>query len=113
MERLSRNGDKSSLRFSFPFSRNLLTSLKIDFLGRRKLAYYFSIGFISVGIISLIIKGLTLGVDFKGGRSYVVTFSEVQVPSEIENGLQQSFNNEGVEVKTFGSDNILKITTSY
>ena len=113
VERLSRNGDKSSLRFSFPFSRNLLTSLKIDFLGRRKLAYYFSIGFISVGIISLIIKGLTLGVDFKGGRSYVVTFSEVQVPSEIENGLQQSFNNEGVEVKTFGSDNILKITTSY
>ena len=113
VERLSRNGDKSALRFSFPFSRNLLTSLKIDFLGRRKLAYYFSVAFISVGIISLIVKGLTLGVDFKGGRSYVVTFSEVQVPSEIESGLQQSFNNEGVEVKTFGADNILKITTSY
>ena len=113
VERLSRNGDKSPLRFSFPFSRNLLTSLKIDFLGRRKMAYYFSVGFISIGIISLIVKGLTLGVDFKGGRSYVVTFSEVQVPSGIESGLQQSFNNEGVEVKTFGADNILKITTSY
>ena len=113
VERLSRNGDKSSLRFSFPFSRNLLSSLKIDFLGRRRLAYYFSITFISVGIISLILKGLTLGVDFKGGRSYVVTFSEVQTPSIVENGLQESFNNEGVEVKTFGADNILKITTSY
>ena len=113
VERLSRNGDKSPLRFSFPFSRNLLTSLKIDFLGRRKMAYYFSVGFISIGIISLIVKGLTLGVDFKGGRSYVVTFSDVQVPSGIESGLQQSFNNEGVEVKTFGADNILKITTSY
>ncbi len=113
VERLSRNGDKSSLRFSFPFSRNLLSSLKIDFLGRRRLAYYFSIIFISVGIISLILKGLTLGVDFKGGRSYVVTFSEVQTPSIVENGLQESFNNEGVEVKTFGADNILKITTSY
>ena len=113
VERLSRNGDKSSLRFSFPFSRNLLSSLKIDFLGRRRLAYYFSITFISVGIISLILKGLTLGVDFKGGRSYVVTFSEVQTPSIVENGLQESFNNEGVEVKTFGEDNILKITTSY
>ena len=113
VERLSRNGDKSSLRFSFPFSRNLLSSLKIDFLGRRRLAYYFSITFISVGIISLILKGLILGVDFKGGRSYVVTFSEVQTPSIVENGLQESFNNEGVEVKTFGADNILKITTSY
>ena len=113
VERLSRNGDKSALRFSFPFTSNLLTSLKIDFLGRRKLAYYFSLAFISAGIISLIFKGLTLGVDFKGGRSYVVTFSEVQVSSEIESGLQESFNNEGVEVKTFGADNILKITTSY
>ena len=113
VERLSRKGDKSPLRFSFPFSRNLLTSLKIDFLGRRKIAYYFSISFISLGLISLIIKGLTLGVDFKGGRSYVVTFDNTQVPSEIETGLQQSFDNEGVEVKTFGADNILKITTSY
>ena len=113
VERLSRKGDKSPLRFSFPFSRNLLTSLKIDFLGRRKIAYYFSITFISLGLISLIIKGLTLGVDFKGGRSYVVTFDNTQVPSEIETGLQQSFDNEGVEVKTFGADNILKITTSY
>ncbi len=113
VERFSRNGDKSSLKFSFPFSRNLLTALKIDFLGRRKLAYYFSITFISIGLISLLIKGLTLGVDFKGGRSYVVTFNNSQVPSEIESGLQQSFNNEGVQVKTFGADNILKITTSY
>ena len=113
VERLSRKGDKSPLRFSFPFSRNLLTSLKIDFLGRRKIAYYFSISFISLGLISLIIKGLTLGVDFKGGRSYVVTFDNIQVPTEIETGLQQSFDNEGVEVKTFGADNILKITTSY
>ena len=113
VERLSRKGDKSPLRFSFPFSRNLLTSLKIDFLGRRKIAYYFSISFISLGLISLIIKGLTLGVDFKGGRSYVVTFDNTQIPSEIETGLQQSFDNEGVEVKTFGADNILKITTSY
>ena len=113
VERLSRKGEKSPLRFSFPFSRNLLTSLKIDFLGRRKIAYYFSISFISLGLISLIIKGLTLGVDFKGGRSYVVTFDNTQIPSKIETGLQQSFDNEGVEVKTFGGNNILKITTSY
>ena len=113
VERWSKNGDKSSLRFSFPFSRNLLTSLNIDFLGRRKLAYYFSVAFISVGLVSLLIKGLTLGVDFKGGRSYVVTFNESQNPTQLETGLQESFNNEGVEVKTFGADNILKITTSY
>ena len=113
VERFSRKGDKSLLRFSFPFSKNFLSSLKINFLGRRKFAYYFSFIFIGVGLVSLIIKGLTLGVDFKGGRSYVVTFLNTQNPTNIETGLQQSFNNEGVEVKTFGADNILKITTSY
>ena len=113
VERFSRKGDKSLLRFSFPFSKNFLSSLKINFLGRRKFAYYFSFIFIGVGLTSLIIKGLTLGVDFKGGRSYVVTFSDTQNPTNIETGLQQSFNNDGIEVKTFGADNILKITTSY
>ena len=113
VERFSRKGDKSLLRFSFPFSKNFLSSIKINFLGRRKFAYYFSFIFIGVGLVSLIIKGLTLGVDFKGGRSYVVTFSGTQNPTNIETGLQQSFNNDGVEVKTFGADNILKITTSY
>jgi len=113
VERFSRKGDKSLLRFSFPFSRNFLTSLKINFLGRRKIAYYFSIVFIGLGLVSLIIKGLTLGVDFKGGRSYVVTFPSSQNPTEIETGLQEAFNNQGVEVKTFGAENILKVTTSY
>ena len=73
----------------------------------------FSTLFISLGITSLLFKGLTLGVDFKGGRSYVVTFNDSQNPTEIESGLKETFNNEGVEVKTFGADNILKITTSY
>ena len=78
----------------------------------RKIAYYFSIVFIGLGFVSLIIKGLTLGVDFKGGRSYVVTFPNSQNQTQIETGLQEAFNNQGVEVKTFGAENILKITRS-
>ena len=113
VEKLSERGDKSRLNFSFPFSRNLLTNININFIGKRKIAYAFSTLFISLGIISLLFKGLTLGVDFKGGRSYVVTFNNSQNPTEIESGLKETFNNEGVEVKTFGADNILKITTSY
>ena len=113
VEWFSRKGDKSSLRFSFPFSQNFLSSLNLNFLGRRRIAYIFSSTFIGLGIVSFIISGLTLGVDFKGGRSYVVTFNTSQDPTIIETGLQESFDNQGVEVKTFGSDNVLKITTSY
>ena len=113
VEWFSRKGDKSSLRFSFPFSQNFLSSLNLNFLGRRRIAYIFSSTFIGLGIVSFIISGLTLGVDFKGGRSYVVTFNTSQDPTIIETGLQEYFDNQGVEVKTFGSDNVLKITTSY
>ena len=113
VEYFSRKGDKSLLRFSFPFTQNFLSKVNLNFLSRRKIAYYFSSAFLGLGLISFILSGLTLGVDFKGGRSYVVTFDTMQDPTAIETGLQESFQNEGVEVKTFGSDNVLKITTSY
>ncbi|RPH01749.1 MAG: protein translocase subunit SecDF [Amoebophilaceae bacterium TMED152] len=113
VEYFSRKGDKSLLRFSFPFTQNFLSKVNLNFLSRRKIAYYFSSVFLGLGFISFILSGLTLGVDFKGGRSYVVTFNSQQDPTVIETGLQESFQNEGVEVKTFGSDNVLKITTSY
>ena len=113
VEYFSRKGDKSSLRFSSLFLKIFFSAININFLGRRKFAYYFSSAFIGLGLISFILSGLTLGVDFKGGRSYVVTFNSQQDPTVIETGLQESFKNQGVEVKTFGSDNVLKITTSY
>ena len=113
VEYFSRKGDKSLLRFSFPFTQNFLSRVNLNFLSRRKIAYYFSSAFLGLGFISFILSGLTLGVDFKGGRSYVVTFNSQQDPTVIETGLQESFQNEGVEVKTFGSENVLKITTSY
>tara|TARA_B100000989_G_scaffold295263_1_gene275944 strand:+ start:2089 stop:5070 length:2982 start_codon:yes stop_codon:yes gene_type:complete len=113
VEYFSRKGDKSLLRFSFPFTQNFLSRVNLNFLSKRKIAYYFSSAFLGLGLISFILSGLTLGVDFKGGRSYVVTFNSQQDPTVIETGLQESFQNEGVEAKTFGSDNVLKITTSY
>ena len=66
---------------------------------------------ISVGLISLLIKGLTLGVDFKGGRSYVVRFVEPVPQEEIQSKLVATLGN--AEVKTFGSENQLKITSNY
>jgi SecD/SecF fusion protein len=113
VEAFSKKGDESSMSFSNAFSKNTLTNLSIQFLNRRKLAYIFSGTFITIGIIAMIVKGLTLGVDFKGGRSYVVAFSEPVVASQIESGINNSFENQGTEVKTYGSNNAIKITTSY
>lgn len=113
VEAFSKKGDNSKLSFANAFSRNALTNLNFDFLSKRKLAYMFSIIFIGIGIVAMIVKGITLGVDFKGGRSYVITFDEAKNPTEIKTSLGNYFEDAGTEVKTFGADNILKITTSF
>ncbi|MEQ8905387.1 protein translocase subunit SecDF [Ekhidna sp.] len=113
VEAFSKKGDNSKISFANSFSRNALTNLNFDFLSKRKLAYMFSSIFIAIGVIALIVKGITLGVDFKGGRSFVITFDEPRNPTEIKTSMGNYFENAGTEVKTFGAPNILKITTSY
>ncbi len=113
IEWMSKKGDKSNISFATPFSKNALTKLSFDFITKRRIAYMFSIAFIAVGIVALIIKGLTLGVDFKGGRSFVVEFPEAVVTSKMETALSNSFDKQGTEVKTFGASNRVKVTTSF
>jgi len=59
-----------------------------------------------------VVNGLKFGVDFTGGRSYVVAFSQPMVPSDLKVGLDGEFDGS-VEVKTYGANNVLKVTTSY
>lgn len=113
VEMFSKKGDKAKISFSNAFSRNALIGLNIDFISKRKMAYIFSSTFIVIGLVAIMIKSLALGVDFKGGRSYIVSFSDPTVPSEIKAKLLPYFDNQGTEVKTFGANNILKVTTTY
>lgn len=113
VEAFSKKGDKSKLTFANAFSRNALTNLNIEFLSKRRLAYLFSSVFITIGIVAMIVKGIALGVDFEGGRSYVITLDEPVAPSGVKTSLGDYFEGAGTEVKTFGADNILKITTNF
>lgn len=113
VEWMSKKGDQSKISFSTPFSKSFLTNINFNFIEKRKAAYIFSSVFIGLGIIAMIVKGLTLGVDFQGGRSYVVAFTEPVEPSALKISLAKSFDNQGTEVKTFGANNRLKVTTSY
>jgi SecD/SecF fusion protein len=113
IEWMSKKGDDSKISFETPFSKNALSKMNFNFIGKRKMAYIFSTVFISIGMIALVAKGLVLGVDFTGGRSYVVSFTKAVEPSALKTHLYGTFEKQGTEVKTFGADEILKITTSY
>jgi SecD/SecF fusion protein len=98
--------------FSFPWSRNLFRSINIDFIGNRKWYYIISGAVIVFGIISMSIKGLNYGVDFKGGRTYIVQFDKPMNTQEIRQSLTEGFG-ASPEVKTYGFNNKYQVTTSY
>jgi SecD/SecF fusion protein len=102
------------MSFSTPFTANLFKNLNINFLGKRRIAFMFSGIVIGVGMILLVFGGgLNMGVDFTGGRSYVVRFAEPIPATDMRVALTPYFENAGTEVKTYGANNMLKITTSY
>jgi len=103
------NGKKVS--FSTKATEGLLSNLSFGFLSKRKVAYIVSGALILVSLASLTFNGLNQGVDFVGGRSYTVRFDQIMNPAEVEKGLVDAFGS--AEVKTFGEDNQLKITTKY
>ena len=85
--------------------------MRISFLQRRKIAYVISSILILISLASLSFKGLNQGVDFVGGRSYTVRFENAVNSTEISSVLNTEFGSD--EVKTFGEENQLKITTKY
>ena len=113
VEWMTRKGDESKVSFYTPFSKGLLSNINIDFMSRRKKAYIFSAAFIAIGLTLVTINGLNLGVDFEGGRSYIVNFNNPIEATDMKIELSNSFENNGTEVKNFGGNNIVKVTTSY
>ncbi len=113
LEWMTKNRDDSKMTFAYPFTRDLLNNLNINFMSKRKMSYIFSSTIIVVGIIAMLVKGLNLGVDFKGGRSYVITFAQPVVPSDLQTSLRDDFQDASVEAKLYGGNNIIKVTTSY
>ncbi|MFL0063309.1 protein translocase subunit SecDF [Tenacibaculum maritimum] len=102
----------TNLTFNTNISKNWFQNISFKFLQKRKAAYIFSGAIILAGLISIFSIGLKQGVDFKGGRSYVVRFDQPMNATEVASALKDSFGT-APEVKTYGADNQLKITTVY
>jgi SecD/SecF fusion protein len=101
-----------NLTFSIKLTANVLKNTKIDFIGMRKWFYAASIAVTVLGVGSLFVRGLSLGIDFTGGRTYVVRFDQPVRTSDVAKNLQAELG-ELPQVVTFGSDNQVKITTKY
>lgn len=95
-------------------SKNVLANLNIDWIGKRKIAYVVSSVIIVAGLISIFTKSFDLGVDFKGGYSYNVEFTDnTDVNAEtLGAGLTDYFESKPV-VKAVDTDNTFNVVTDY
>jgi len=98
--------------FTTPFTANWLRDVHFPFLERRKAGYIISGVITAICIVSLFTKGLDKGIDFVGGRTYTVAFDQPVQVEEIAASLSEVYGSTP-EVKTFGGDNQVRITTKY
>jgi SecD/SecF fusion protein len=104
--------DESKISFTSFLSAKVTNRKNFDFIGVRKINYVISVSAIVVGFTIIAFQGLNLGVDFKGGRSYVATFNKPPEITALRTTLTESFGQTSSEVKNFGANKV-KITTPY
>jgi SecD/SecF fusion protein len=102
----------ANLTFSIKITANVFKNTHIDFIGMRKYFYIGSAVILLAGVVSLFIKGLNPGIDFTGGRSYIIQFDKPVITEEVAKDLNVSFG-ELPQVVTFGNDRQIKVITKY
>ena len=114
IEALIKGKEKSNITFSTFLSRNLFQNVNFDIVGKRKIAYAVSTGIILLGFGLMAAQGgPNLGVDFKGGRSYIVDFNKPMSASAVADAIRPDFHDAGIEVKQYGKPSRLQVTTGY
>jgi len=106
---------EKEITFTTKLTENFLKDTKFDFIKFRKTAYIIACVMIVISVASLSFKGLNLGIDFKGGRNYIVRFDQDVKVDQVREALS-NVNVEGwetPEVKTYGPNGQVKITTKY
>jgi SecD/SecF fusion protein len=100
------------ITFTSQITSNWLVNPSIKFLDKRRIAYIISGTLLTLSIISFVVRGFNLGIDFQGGRTYTVKFDQNVKVADVQKALTAEFG-VAPEVKTFGSDSQVRITTKY
>ena len=101
-----------NITFTTKFTDGWLRNAGVKFLEKRKVFYVVSAIAIVISIGSLSTRGLNQGIDFTGGRTYVVAFDKAVSVEAVAKSLDAVYGH-APEVKTFGGDSQVKITTKY
>ena len=102
-----------NIRFSNRYTENCLAHTHVNFISMCKISYIISGLLILATVVSLATRGLSYGVDFSGGRAFVVRFDQPVTANEVRSALHPVFEGTSYEVKQFGKENQMRIVTQY
>lgn len=108
-----------NLTFSTPLTKNLFVNAKYNFLGHANKFFIGSVVVVVIGIGSLFVNSLNFGIDFTGGRNYLIRFEKTTSTVEVRDALQKEFEGSNISVLTSGSatataeSSQMRITTNY
>ncbi len=105
-------GKGNEVSYSTKLTDGMFKNLDIDFVNRRKITYILSGAIIVIGLLSFTFKGFELGVDFKGGWTYVVDLKSDVNNAEVRNALETPLESSPL-VRDYDTNTQKKITTSY
>lgn len=116
LENYANRKNAKELPFTTNVTKNWFQNLNINFIGKRKAGYTISAILIILSILGLIPQffgNLNYGIDFSGGRNYVIRFQEPVQTEEIRELLEDEFDGVNVQVITIGSDNQVRVSTKF
>jgi SecD/SecF fusion protein len=102
-----------TINFKTAWTEKLFKDSNIDFIKKRKVFYIISAAIILAGAVSIGIRGFGLGVDFKGGRTFVVKFEKTVNTEEVRAVVEGVFPGSNAEVKTYGGFDQVMVTSAY
>ena len=106
-----------NLTFTTSISKKMFSGSNFNFLGARKVSFMVVVAFVAIVVISLFVRGLNQGIDFSGGRNYVVKFEKPVNTSDLQSLLTPVFNDNGevasVSVITIENSNQVRVSTNY
>lgn len=102
-----------TINFRTAWTEKLFGNSNIDFIKNRNRFYMISGALILAGLVSIGIRGFSLGVDFKGGRTFEAKFEKTVNTDDVRNAVESVFPESAVEVKTYGGFDKVKITSAY
>lgn len=122
-ELITANGRNAGMTFTTPISRAFKSKKNFNFIGGFRPAIIVWILLVVGSIASLVVRGMNQGIDFSGGRNYVVSFQKSVNPQELDVKLGKVFNDAAakagieepvsVSVITIDNDQKVRISTNY